>query len=200
MIMQGIGTVVGLWSGYKAAEEIYNRLFGKKDQEIIVREREKIIERPHIVVPDYYRFENPYRFREFRQAEPGCECFHRQQPQFRVLMCGASQNTVGMSSGFIIALAAAVEALASRYAPDNISAYTRPFRYIRPPDDWRPYGNRGLGRMSELSYDSPEASVALQWGVPDHRVQRSVGQFVVRDRHSGVIVAEGNTPLYSHGG
>lgn len=199
-LMQGIGVAVGLWSGYKTAEEIYNRLFGKTEQQAIVRERERIIERPYVVVPDYYRFENPYRFREFRNAEPGCTCFHRERPQFRVLLCGAGEGSVGLSSGFLIALAAAIEALSRRYATDNVSAYTRPFRYIRPPDDWRSYGDQQLGRMSGMSYDSPEASVGLQWGVPDYRTPQSVGQFIVRDRHSGVVVAEGRTPLFNHGG
>jgi hypothetical protein len=199
-LIAGIGTIVTLWNGYKMVEELYNRAFRPEQKSLVIRETERIIERPYLVTPDYYGFRNPHGFREFSEQEPGCEFFHRYQPQYRSLLCNSRDESIAFASGFIIGLATAIQVLGARYGEADICAYTRPVTYTKRLAPWSVYGNAGQGFKTEMSYHAPAGSVALQWSVPDQRNPISQGQFVVRDNHSNVIVAEGSTPSFRYGG
>jgi hypothetical protein len=199
-LVAGIGTIVTLWNGYKMVEELYNRAFKPEQKTLVIRETERVIERPYLVRPDYYGFANPHGFREFGSAEPGCEFFHRSRPQYRGLLCTSRNESIAFASGFVLGLTTAMQALRSRYGEADICAYTRPVEYTRRLEPWSVYGNAGQGFKTEMSYHAPAGSVALQWSVPDRRNPISQGYFRVRDNTSNVIVAEGFTPSFRYEG
>jgi hypothetical protein len=149
-------------------------------------------------VPEYYGLRNPYRFREFADVAPGCRVTNINRPQFHGICCQGSQEAIFVTSGLMLALAAAIQALQSSYSAADACAYTRPARYWKPTQPWQSFSSDELGRTTEMSYYAPQSAVALQWSIPDRNYPASRGRFIVRDRESGRVVAEGETPLYNH--
>jgi hypothetical protein len=196
-LLAGIRTLVVLWSGYKMVEEVYERFFAEK-KALITDEVTRVYGPQYFIIQNYYQFGNPYRVPHLGSAEPGCEVAHRFQPNGTSLCCGALERPVLLPTGCIIALEAAVNELRNSQKEDNIFAYTRPIRYVRPVEPWQAIDPSGIQLKSDLQYYSTSGSVALRWLITDRNRRTCRGEYKIRDDHSNRIVAEGQTSPFTY--
>jgi hypothetical protein len=195
-VLGAVRVLTTVWAGVKMAAELYNKTFPEPQRQVIIRERERIIiQNNYIFVPEYYAFENPYRFPEFRQRHPGFICGVEQGYDFQALACQGTDEAIFLPPGMIAGLQTAMAEMNTKYARDDerICGYTRPARYWQPTTRW---ASDGLGAASEMSYYSPRGSVALKWVIPDRTRRVAFGSYRVGDRNSSVLV-EGRTARYA---
>lgn len=196
-LLAGINTLVTLWNGYKMGEEVYARFFAEKAT-LVSNEVSRVYGPQNFTVDNYYKFGNPYRVSQLSSVMPGCEVSHRLQQTDTALCCGTSERPVFLPTGCIIALGSAVDELRNSLREDNIFAYTRPIRYVRPVEPWQEIDSSGMQLKSDLQYYSASGSVALRWLITDRNRRTCRGEYKIRDDYSNRVVAEGSTAQFSY--
>ncbi len=194
-LIEAIEVLVTLWNGFKMAQEVYETFFANR-QQLVENEVGRVYGPRNFTVDNYYRFGNPYSVPHLGDAEPGCEASHRFQPNSNALCCAALDRTVFLPTGCVIALHSAVDDMRVSLREDNLFAYTRPIRYIRPVQPWQSFDESANRFYTDVQYYSASGSVALRWLITDRGARACVGEYKVRDDYSNRVIAEGQSDQF----